>query len=175
MAHGAPDLRLEQLRVVAEVTHQRVPEDHDPVVEVVAGRPCRPGRARTRAGVPAAVGDDDRDVLERAVELQRQLVERRADERLEVLLVVDRHRLVVVVVIVVSSSAVAPQPLLARVARRGRTSRSNSSSDSGSRQPAETNHRSHDGADDQHRAGREHRDPLKQPHRGRVAEPGQDR
>ena len=54
---------------MAEVAQQRVAEDHDAVVEVV----LRDGVALVEAVgalAPAAVGDDDRDVLERAVELE---------------------------------------------------------------------------------------------------------
>ena len=83
---GARHLRLEQLGVAAEVAQQRVLEDHDPVVKVVL-------RDRValvepiRAVATAAVGDDDRDVLERAVELERQVIDRGANERLEVLII----------------------------------------------------------------------------------------
>ena len=76
VADGARDLRPEQLGVVAEVAQQRVAEDHDPVVEVVLGDRVALVEA-VRAPAPAAVGDDDRDVLERAVELERQVVDRR--------------------------------------------------------------------------------------------------
>ena len=82
VAHGARDLLAQQLRVVTEVAHQRVAEDHDPVVEVVLGDRVAlveaVGAARPRPCAPrAAVGDDDRHVLERAVELEREIVDRR--------------------------------------------------------------------------------------------------
>ena len=153
---------------------QRVAEDHDPVVEVVV----RDGVAlveAVRALAPAAVGDDDRDVLERAVELERQIVDRRAHERLEVLLVV-RGRTAVVIVLVVELAlvvlAVAPGVRRPRAARRAATIASKSSSDSGSRQPASRIITNTDRAADDHRAGAEHREPLEQADRERVAEAG---
>ena len=60
---------------MSEVAQERVAEDHDPVVEVVLGDRVALVEA-VGALAPAAVGDDDRDVLERPVELQRQLVDR---------------------------------------------------------------------------------------------------
>ena len=58
---------------------------------------------------PAAVGDDDRDVLERAVELERQIVDRSAHERPEVILVV-RIEQVVVLVLVLAPGAFGREP-----------------------------------------------------------------
>ena len=78
MADGPRDLRLEQLRVAPKVAHQRVAEDHDPVVEEIPGDRVALVQA-VGALTPSAVGDDDRDVLERAVKLERKLVDRGAD------------------------------------------------------------------------------------------------
>ena len=155
------DLRLEQLRVVPEVAQQRVPEDHDPVVEVVlrdrvtlieavgaaAGgrrRRRRPPRARARGGIRAAA--------------------RRSPTRTSALKSSSSssRRSIVVVVVVASSSASPHRPSSASSSART-TSRSKSSSDSGSRQPAEVHHRQHHGAADQHRAGaRTPRSPCEQ-------------
>src|SRR5690349_18369958 len=87
VAKGARDLRLEQLRVVPEVARERVAEDHDAVVEVVLGHRVSLVEA-VGAAAPAALGDDDGHMLERAVELQRQLVDRGPDKTAEVPLVI---------------------------------------------------------------------------------------
>src|SRR5215210_7634071 len=97
VAHRARDLRAQLGRIVAEVAQQRVAEDDEPVRVVVA----RDGVAHVepvRAVAPALVGDDDRDVVERAQQQVRQVVERLAHELLEVLRVarVERHELVLV-------------------------------------------------------------------------------
>src|SRR5215211_5371733 len=97
VAHGARDLRAQLVRIVAEVAQQRVAEDDDPVRVVVA----RDGVAHVEpvgAVAPALVGDDDRDVVERAQQQVRQVVERLAHELLEVVRVarVERHELVLV-------------------------------------------------------------------------------
>ena len=72
--------------VVAEVAPERVAEDDDPVVGPCRSWPRRPGRARTRRAA-SAVGDHDRDVLERVAQQVGQIVERVAHELLEVLVV----------------------------------------------------------------------------------------
>ena len=66
-----------------EVAQQRVAEDDDPVVVVVAGD----GVALVEpvgAGLAALVGDHDRHAIERLVQQVRQVVERVAHELLEV-------------------------------------------------------------------------------------------
>src|SRR5947209_11150121 len=95
VADGARDLRLQQLRVVPEVAQQGVAEDHDPVVEVVARNRVALVEA---VGAPTAtpVGDDEGDVLERTVELEREIVEGRADERPEVILLIGVEEVVLV-------------------------------------------------------------------------------
>src|SRR5436305_5209870 len=84
VAHRPCDLGLQEIRVVAEVAQQRVAEDDDPVVEVVT-RDRVPLVETVGALSAPAVGDDHGDVLERAVELEREVVERGTDERAEVL------------------------------------------------------------------------------------------
>ena len=67
----------------AEVAQQRVAEDDDPVRVVVARR--RVALVEAVGAVAAAlVGDHDRDVVERAQQQVGQVVERLADELLEV-------------------------------------------------------------------------------------------
>src|SRR3954464_2969735 len=86
VAHRARHLVAQQVGVVAEVAAQRVAEDDDPVVGVVAGG----GVAHIQAvGAVAAamVGDDDGDVLERVAEQVGQVVEGIAHELREVLVV----------------------------------------------------------------------------------------
>src|SRR4051812_13008350 len=86
VAHGARDLVAQQVGVVAEVAAQRVAEDDDPVVGVVA----RGGVADVQAVgavAPALVGEDDRHVLEGVAQQVGQVVERVAHELLEVLVV----------------------------------------------------------------------------------------
>src|SRR5690349_22009324 len=73
VAHGAGDLRLEELGVVAEVTQQRVAEDHDAVVEVVVGDGVSLVEA-VGALAASALRDDHRDVLERTMKLEGQVV-----------------------------------------------------------------------------------------------------
>ena len=83
VADRAGHLRAQLVRVVAEVAHERVAEDDDAVVVVVA----RHGVALVEAvGAlpPPAVGDHDGDVVERAQEQVRQVVERLAHQLLEV-------------------------------------------------------------------------------------------
>jgi L-histidine N-alpha-methyltransferase len=116
VSNGPGHLGAEQLRVVPEVAHQRVAEDDDALVEVIVGdrvalvepvgaAPSRPAEADGRA----VVGHDDRNVLERAMEFQRQLVERGPDERLEVLILVEVEPHVVIVVVTVEAvTGVAP-------------------------------------------------------------------
>src|ERR1035437_10454378 len=96
VTHRTRHLRLEQLRIVPEIPQQRVTEDHDPVMEEVPGARVTLVEA-VRAPAPTAVGDHDRHVLQCAVELERQLVDRGAHERAEVL-VLGRCKQVVVLV-----------------------------------------------------------------------------
>src|SRR3954447_13849129 len=87
VAHRPRHLVAQQVRVVPEVAQQRVAEDDDAVVIVVA----RDGVALVEAvSVRAAplVGDHDRDAIERLDQDVRQIVQRLAHERLEVLAVV---------------------------------------------------------------------------------------
>src|SRR5689334_1236560 len=85
--HGARDLVAQEVGVVPEVAQQRVAEDHDPVVVVVPGDGVslvEPVGAR----LAALVGDHHRDAVERLDQQIRQIVERLAHERLEVIGVV---------------------------------------------------------------------------------------
>ena len=83
VAHGARDLIAQQVAVVSEVAPQRVAEDHDPVVDVVAGdRAALVEAVGPRA--PAAVGDHDRDVRERVAQQVGKVVQRLAHQLLEV-------------------------------------------------------------------------------------------
>ena len=93
MAHRLDDLRPQALGIIAEVAHERVAKNQD-----LFGRATAPEEGLTTpAGsdvhavcvvLGTAVGDDDRHVLERALELDRQFVERCADDLLELLLAV---------------------------------------------------------------------------------------
>ena len=83
VAHGAGDLGAELVGIVAEVAQQRVAEDHDAVAVVVA----RDGVALVEAVgavAPPLVGDHDGDVVERGDQQVGQVVERLADQLLEV-------------------------------------------------------------------------------------------
>src|SRR3954451_21092236 len=87
-------LRAQLVRVVAEVAQQGVAEDDDAVGVVVA----RDRVALVHAVGPVAaplVGDDHGDVLERAQQQVGQVVERLADQLLEVLGIagIQRHEL----------------------------------------------------------------------------------
>src|ERR671937_2938335 len=62
VADGAGDLVAQHLRVVAEVAAQGVAVDDDAVGHVVAGGAVAVVEA-VGAAPPAAVGDDDRDVV----------------------------------------------------------------------------------------------------------------
>src|SRR6185436_5531845 len=95
VAHRARDLRAQLVRVVAEVAQQRVAEDDDPVRVVVAGRGV-PLVEPVGAVAAPLVGDHDGDVVERAQQQVREVVERLAHELLEVGRVarVERHELV---------------------------------------------------------------------------------
>src|SRR4051794_31152036 len=109
VAHRARHLVAQQVGVVAEVAAQRVAEDDDPVVGVVAGG----GVAHVQAvgAVAAAVGgDDDGDVLERVAQQVGQVVEGIAHELLEVL-VVERVELEEVDLVGIGGDAVAGQAL----------------------------------------------------------------
>ena len=74
------------LGVVAEVAAQGVAEDHDAVVSVVAGGAVALVEA-IGAGPAAAVGDHDGDVRQCVSQQVGQVVERVADELLEVLVI----------------------------------------------------------------------------------------
>src|SRR4051812_2343404 len=81
VADGLGHLGLEELGIVAEVADERVAEDEDAVGEEVVGDAVALVHA-VGAPAAAAVRDDDGHVLERAVRLQGEVVERRADQRL---------------------------------------------------------------------------------------------
>src|ERR1044072_333097 len=82
VAHGPRDLCPQQLRVMAEVPRQRVLVDHDAVgVPVTSGGPAEV--VRVGAGLGAPVGDDQRGVIERPLELIGQIVERLDHELVE--------------------------------------------------------------------------------------------
>src|SRR5215207_1586708 len=83
VADGARHLVAQQVGIVPEVTQQRVAEDDDAVRVVVPGHRVALVEA-VGAVAAAAVGDHDRDVVERLDEQVRQVVERLAHELLEV-------------------------------------------------------------------------------------------
>src|ERR1035438_844818 len=87
-------MRAEQLRIVTEVAAERVAENHNPVVRVVAGGAVS---LVEPVGAPAApaVGDDDRNMGQRVAQQVRQIVERISDELLEVVVVerIELHEL----------------------------------------------------------------------------------
>jgi hypothetical protein len=84
VAHRDRDLLAQHVRVVAEVAPQRVAVDDDPVRHVVA-RDAVAVVQPVRAGAAAVVGDHHGHVaLQRALQQVGQLVERLADELLEV-------------------------------------------------------------------------------------------
>src|SRR5277367_3518940 len=93
VTHRLDHVRPQARRIVPEVAHERVAEDQDLVryasapEEVAAAPPIADVKA---VGVVllAAVGDDDRDVFQSALEAARETVERRAHDRLEFLLAV---------------------------------------------------------------------------------------
>ena len=104
------------------------------------------------------------------MELERQIVDRRAHERPEVLVLGDRLPLVVVVglelAVVVAPQALGGEPL------GPLDERLEVLLGLGVLPAGETNHGEHDRATDQGRPGPEHRDPLEQADRGRSAEAG---
>ena len=71
---------------MAEVAPQRVAEDHDPVVRVVAPRAAALIQPVGAAPAPA-VGDHDRDMRKRVAQQVGQVVQRVAHQLLEVLVV----------------------------------------------------------------------------------------
>src|SRR3954462_14017667 len=89
VAHGARDLVAQQVGVVSEVAAQGVAVDDDAVGDVVAAGAVAVVEA-VGAPAPAAVGDDDRDVvvLDEVAQQVGELVERVAHELLEVVVVV---------------------------------------------------------------------------------------
>src|SRR4051794_16270740 len=99
VADGLGHLGLEELGVVAEVADERVAEDEDAVGEEVAGHAVALVHA-VGAPAPAAVGDHDGHVLERAVGLQGEIVEGRPDQGLEVVLVAGVEELLALPVVV---------------------------------------------------------------------------
>ena len=124
VAHRAGDLVAQQVRVVPEVPQQRVAEDDDPVVVVVAGDRVALVEP-VGAGLPALVGDDDRDAVERLDQQVGQVVQRLAHERVEVVAVV-RVELEELALVRLGREVLARQLL------RADTRRSNSASSSGS-------------------------------------------
>src|SRR4051812_3943550 len=89
VADGPGHLGAQEVRIVSEVAPQRVAVDDDPVRHVVAGRAVAVVEA-VGAAPATAVGDHDRDVvvLDEGAEQVGQLVQRVADELLEVVVVV---------------------------------------------------------------------------------------
>src|SRR6188472_3444024 len=89
VAHRARDLVAQQVGVVPEVAAQGVAVDHDAVGDVVAAGAVAVVEA-VGAPAPAAVGDDDRDVvvLDEVAQKVGEVVERVAHELLEVVVVV---------------------------------------------------------------------------------------
>ena len=83
VAHGARDLRAQQVGIVPEVAQQGVAEDDDPVVVVVAGDGVALVEA-VGALLAALVGDHDRHAIERLAQDVREVVQRVLDELLEV-------------------------------------------------------------------------------------------
>src|SRR3954452_2256080 len=79
VADGLGDLGAERGGVAAEVAHERVAVDDDAVGHVVA-RHAVAVVEPVGAAAPAAVRDHHGDGLERAVELERQVVERAAHD-----------------------------------------------------------------------------------------------
>lgn len=81
VTHRVDDLRSQTLRIAAEVAYERVAENQDLVGEAAATE--RAPTAHPVADIQAVsvvlgtpVGDDDRHVLQRALELDRQIVKR---------------------------------------------------------------------------------------------------
>src|SRR6185437_17153452 len=79
-------LRLQLVGVAPKVADERVLEDDDPIMEVVLRDRVALVEA-VGAAATAPVRDHNGDVLERSMELERKVIDRRADERLEVLVV----------------------------------------------------------------------------------------
>ena len=72
---------------MAEISFQRVPVDHDPVLVGFAGDAVAVVLA-VGASLGAPVGDDDRDLLQDTLEFLRQSVDRVGNQRLEAFLLV---------------------------------------------------------------------------------------
>src|SRR3954471_2206406 len=87
VADRARDLRAQQVGIVPEVAQERVAEDHDPVVVVVARDRVALIEA-VRARLAALVGDHHRNAVERLDQQVREVVQRLAHERLEIVGVV---------------------------------------------------------------------------------------
>jgi hypothetical protein len=93
VTHRLNDVQPEALGIVPEVAHQCVAKDQDLIWQATA-----PEKRRTttlgadvhavRVVLGTAVGNDNRYVLQRTLELDRQLVERRTNEFLKFLLAV---------------------------------------------------------------------------------------
>src|SRR3984957_6753629 len=91
--HGFGDVFAELVGIVTEVAYERVAEDQDLVRHAAAAEEGVATQPRTdvhavRGGLPPTIGNDGRDVLQPFLEFRRELIERRAHERLELLLAV---------------------------------------------------------------------------------------
>src|SRR5450755_2065079 len=171
VAHGPCHLGFELLGIMSEVAQQRVAEDHNPVVEEVAGDRIALVEA-VGATTPSPVGDDDRDVLERAMELERQLVDGGADERTEVLLVVQIDQVLVLVVLAAKLLVGLPREAFGREALGVQHQRLEVLLGLWVAPAGDVHQREHGRPGDNHQASSEHRDPLNQSHGKAVAEAG---
>jgi hypothetical protein len=93
VTHRLNDMQPEALGIVPEVAHQRVTKDQDLVWKAAAPEERHATQLgadvhAVRVVLGTAVGNDDRYVLQRTLELDRQLVERRTNEFLKFLLAV---------------------------------------------------------------------------------------
>jgi hypothetical protein len=84
------DLARQQGAVVAEIAFERVAVDHDPVLPELAGEAVAKVLAVGMV-LGAEIGDDDGDVLEQSLELDRQGVDRVRDQRLEIVRLILIH------------------------------------------------------------------------------------
>ena len=91
--HRRDHLLTQPVGIVAKVANERVAENQDlvwyatPADEGDATQPPTDVHA-VRVVLATAIGDDDRHVLQHSLELERQLVERRANDVLKLLLAV---------------------------------------------------------------------------------------
>ncbi len=93
MPDGRDHLLSQALRIVAKVAHERVAENEDLVWQATAGEERHATELpadihAVRMVLGTAIGDDDRDALQRSLKLERQLVERRTNDLLKLLLAV---------------------------------------------------------------------------------------